>query len=222
VVLCKNISSRIAWRWPNSVAETCSYKYNKTPVKIVLVVLTLYTHIVYIYDFLVLYMVQRVIAHTCSLYGAFVTVLLCITLLYRHIRAVQCQNLNIAALSTILVDVKSLIWLVRWWARKNFAISLFVRSGTVTCCAVRGSVARVREVWTVKAPLQVVGLRLHGFWLFTRWLWPEQMKHIWTLIQQQPHTGKCAFQWEETKARYHKKTSCVDLWSCGMWCHAFW
>jgi hypothetical protein len=48
VVLCKNISSQIAWRWPNSVAETCSYKYNKTPVKIVLVVLTLCTHIVYI------------------------------------------------------------------------------------------------------------------------------------------------------------------------------
>jgi hypothetical protein len=50
VVLCKNISSQIAWRWPNSVAETCSYKYNKTPVKIVLVVLKLYTHILYIYD----------------------------------------------------------------------------------------------------------------------------------------------------------------------------
>jgi hypothetical protein len=32
VVLCKNISSRIAWRWPNSVAETWGYKYNKTPV----------------------------------------------------------------------------------------------------------------------------------------------------------------------------------------------
>jgi hypothetical protein len=32
------------------VAETCSYKYNKTPVKIVLIVLTLYTDIIYIYD----------------------------------------------------------------------------------------------------------------------------------------------------------------------------
>jgi hypothetical protein len=47
VVLCKNIS-QIARRWPNSVAETCSYKYNKTPVKIVLVVLMLDTHIIYI------------------------------------------------------------------------------------------------------------------------------------------------------------------------------
>jgi hypothetical protein len=49
VVLYKNKSSWIAWRWPNSVAETCSYKYNKPQVKIVLVVLTLYTHTVYIW-----------------------------------------------------------------------------------------------------------------------------------------------------------------------------
>jgi hypothetical protein len=35
----------------NSVAETCSYKYSKTPVKIVLVVLTLYTCIIHIYDY---------------------------------------------------------------------------------------------------------------------------------------------------------------------------
>jgi hypothetical protein len=34
-----------------SVAETCSYKYNKTPVKIALVVLALYTHIVFVYDY---------------------------------------------------------------------------------------------------------------------------------------------------------------------------
>jgi hypothetical protein len=33
------------------VAETCSYKYSKTPVKIVIVVLTLYAHIIYISDY---------------------------------------------------------------------------------------------------------------------------------------------------------------------------
>jgi hypothetical protein len=48
VVLCKNISSQKACSWPNSVAETCSY-INKTSVKIVLVVLTLFTHIIYIH-----------------------------------------------------------------------------------------------------------------------------------------------------------------------------